>query len=132
MTTNKKGKALKIVIVIVVILAVIGVGFKFFIYGKLKEKAFNMVTKDMVQQMLDENSRLDNGVDIDEVVRSVSQEDKEKIEKMIVDSVPLSDVPKVLNMVRTGEVQELKDYAKDNFTDEQIMEMKEIYKKYMN
>ena len=46
-TETKKSKTgLKIFIVIIVILGLLGLAFKFVIYDKLKEKAFNMVTKD--------------------------------------------------------------------------------------
>ena len=50
---------------------------------------------------------------------------------MITDSVSVTDMPGILDMVRKGNVQGLKEYARDNFSQEQLSEMKEIYQKYV-
>ena len=122
---------LKILVAVILILGVLALAFKFVLYDKLKDKAFDMVTKDVVQQMIEENPQLAEDTDIDSIISSVSSEDKAKVEKMITDSVSVTDMPSILDMVRKGNVQGLKEYARDNFSQEQLSEMKEIYQKYV-
>ena len=81
--------------------------------------------------MIEENPQLAEDTDIDSIISSVSSEDKAKVEKMITDSVSVTDMPSILDMVRKGNVQGLKEYARDNFSQEQLSEMKEIYQKYV-
>lgn len=128
---DKKKKRLKIVVAVILILGVLALAFKFVLYDKIKEKAFDMVTKDVVQQMIDENPQLTDNTDVSSIIDSISEEDKAKVEKMIADSVSIADAPKVLKMVKKGNVQGLKEYARDNFTEDQLTEMKEIYQKYV-
>ena len=129
--TKKSKRGLKILVAVILILGVLALAFKFVLYDKLKDKAFDMVTKDVVQQMIEENPQLAEDTDIDSIISSVSAEDKAKVEKMITDSVSVTDMPSILDMVRKGNVQGLKEYARDNFSQEQLYEMKEIYQKYV-
>lgn len=129
--TKKSKRGLKILVAVILILGVLALAFKFVLYDKLKDKAFDMVTKDVVQQMIEENPQLAEDTDIDSIISSVSSEDKAKVEKMITDSVSVTDMPSILDMVRKGNVQGLKEYARDNFSQEQLSEMKEIYQKYV-
>lgn len=129
--TKKSKRGLKILVAVILILGVLALAFKFVLYDKLKDKAFDMVTKDVVQQMIEENPQLAEDTDIDSIISSVSAEDKAKVEKMITDSVSVTDMPSILDMVRKGNVQGLKEYARDNFSQEQLSEMKEIYQKYV-
>lgn len=129
--TKKSKRGLKILVAVILILGVLALAFKFVLYDKLKDKAFDMVTKDIVQQMIEENPQLAEDTDIDSIISSVSAEDKAKVEKIITDSVSVTDMPGILDMVRKGNVQGLKEYARDNFSQEQLSEMKEIYQKYV-
>ena len=129
--TKKSKRGLKILVAVILILGVLALAFKFVLYDKLKDKAFDMVTKDVVQQMIEENPQLAEDTDIDSIISSVSAEDKAKVEKMITDSVSVTDMSSILDMVRKGNVQGLKEYARDNFSQEQLSEMKEIYQKYV-
>lgn len=129
--TEKNKKSLKIFVAVILILGVLALAFKFVLYDKIKEKAFDMVTKDVVQQMIEENPQLMENTDINSIIDSISAEDQAKVEKMIVDSVSIADMPKVLEMVRKGNIQGLKEYARDNFSEDQLADMKEIYKKYV-
>ena len=107
--TKKSKRGLKILVAVILILGVLALAFKFVLYDKLKDKAFDMVTKDVVQQMIEENPQLAEDTDIDSIISSVSSEDKAKVEKMITDSVSVTDMPGILDMVRKGNVQGLKE-----------------------
>ena len=81
--TKKSKRGLKILVAVILILGVLALAFKFVLYDKLKDKAFDMVTKDVVQQMIEENPQLAEDTDIDSIISSVSSEDKAKVEKQL-------------------------------------------------
>ena len=116
--TKKSKRGLKILVAVILILGVLALAFKFVLYDKLKDKAFYMVTKDVVQQMIEENPQLAEDTDIDSIISSVSSEDKAKVEIIAGINLPM--------------LIKLASLRKDKSLKEAVEGAQEAGKKYIN
>lgn len=124
--SSKKGKIIVATLVVLVALGLVG---KFLIYDKLEAKMIDKVSENVVEQMLSGSGLADN-TEVQRILESVTEEDKEKVTDIVSEQFGVADAPKVLEYVQDNDIEALKQYAKEKLTDEQISQLYEIYGKY--
>lgn len=124
--SSKKGKIIVITLIVLVALGLVG---KFLIYDKLEAKMIDKVSENVVEQMLSGSGLADNA-EVQRILESVTEEDKEKVTDIVSEQFGVADAPKVLEYVQDNDIEALKQYAKEKLTDEQISQLYEIYGKY--
>lgn len=124
--SSKKGKIIVITLIVLVALGLVG---KFLIYDKLEAKMIDKVSENVVEQMLSGSGLADNA-EVQRILESVTEEDKEKVTDIVSEQFGVADAPKVLEYVQDNDIEALKQYAKEKLTDEQISRLYEIYGKY--
>ena len=85
---KKKGSGMaKVLIIAIIIIAIVGILFKFFVYDNLKEKAIDKVSENLIEQVLQKDGLPVDSQRVKQIIDSVSEEDKQKVEKIFkVDS----------------------------------------------
>lgn len=124
---EKKGSGMaKVLIIVLVILVIIGVVGKFLLYDKVKEKAIDKVSEKIVEQMLENSGSSVTSEKVQQILNSISEEDKAKVQEIVGDSLGISDVPAATEYISNN----LKEYVKGKLSDNQIEQLYSIYQKY--
>lgn len=128
---EKKGSGMaKVLIIVLVILVIIGVVGKFLIYDKVKEKAIDKVSEKIVEQMLENSGSSVTSEKVQQILNSISEEDKAKVQEIVGDSLGISDVPAATEYISNNDLSGLKEYVKGKLSDNQIEQLYSIYQKY--
>ena len=127
---RKNGNKWMVVLVcVVIVIAVLGILFKVLIYDTAKEK----VTEKIVQKMIETelaNDESGTGQEAQEIYDSMTQEEKDSLNRMVEDKMDTKTIKEVKEYVEAGDREGLKAYVKESFSDSDIQEMREIYEKY--
>lgn len=128
---KKKGSGMaKVLIIAIIIIAIVGILFKFFVYDNLKEKAIDKVSENLIEQVLQKDGLPVDSQRVKQIIDSVSEEDKQKIEKIFNEEFGVTSIPKITEYVTNRDINGLKEYAKEKLSDDQLTELYQIYRKY--
>lgn len=133
MTYTSKRKThlgLKVFLWIVVILVIIGIAVKFFIYDPLKEKAVSALAEKLIQSEIASDTDATSDINAEEVLDSMSDEDKDTLNQLIDDNISADTISDVSSYLANGDTDGLKEYAKDTLSDDELQEVKDLYEKY--
>ena len=67
---------------------------------------------------------------VKQIIDSVSEEDKQKVEKIFNEEFGVTSIPKITEYVTNRDINGLKEYAKEKLSDDQLTELYQIYRKY--
>lgn len=125
---KKKTGLIVLIVVLVIIAAGIWAG-KTVIYDKAKEKVTSAVAEKMIEEQVqnDSTGQLQNAQDIYE---SMSAEDKQTVNDMIESKVSPETISDVSKYVKNKDKEGLKQYVKEEFTESEIQQIKDLYNKY--
>ena len=128
---KKKGSGMaKVLIIAIIIIAIVGILFKFFVYDNLKEKAIDKVSENLIEQVLQKDGLPVDSQRVKQIIDSVSEEDKQKVEKIFNEEFGVTSIPKITEYVTNRDINGLKEYAKEKLSDDQLTELYQIYRKY--
>ena len=128
---KKKGSGMaKVLIIAIIIIAIVGILFKFFVYDNLKEKAIDKVSENLIEQVLQKDGLPVDSQRVKQIIDSVSEEDKQKIEEIFNEEFGVTSIPKITEYVTNRDINGLKEYAKEKLSDDQLTELYQIYRKY--
>ncbi len=125
-TKERNYNFLAVILAILTTLLILGLALYFIAYRPLKEKAVNRIA----QQMLQSEISADDNMSVEDIIDSMSSEDKETLNELIDKHITPATAAKASKYLASGDTQGLKDYAKSILTEEEIDEVRELYKKY--
>ena len=76
------------------------------------------------------NDESGTGQEAQEIYDSMTQEEKDSLNRMVEDKMDTKTIKEVKEYVEAGDREGLKAYVKESFSDSDIQEMREIYEKY--
>ena len=127
---RKKSSALPTVLGVVIALALI-IGIAYFAAIKpLKEKAVDTVAEKAISSVAQQA-----GVEASkaqEVYNNMSEEDKKVVKDMIEEHADAETVQQAMEYYQDGDTEALKEMAVNEFSEEEIEQIKELYLKYAN
>lgn len=127
---RKNGNKWMVVLVcVVIVIAVLGILFKVLIYDTAKEKVAEKIVQKMIETEL-ANDESGTGQEAQEIYDSMTQEEKDFLNRMVEDKMDTKTIKEVKEYVEAGDREGLKAYVKESFSDSDIQEMREIYEKY--
>ncbi len=127
---RKNGNKWMVVLVcVVIVIAVLGILFKVLIYDTAKEKVAEKIVQKMIETEL-ANDESGTGQEAQEIYDSMTQEEKDYLNRMVEDKMDTKTIKEVKEYVEAGDREGLKAYVKESFSDSDIQEMREIYEKY--
>ena len=127
---RKNGNKWMVVLVcVVIVIAVLGILFKVLIYDTAKEKVAEKIVQKMIETEL-ANDESGTGQEAQEIYDSMTQEEKDSLNRMVEDKMDTKPINEVKEYVEAGDREGLKAYVKESFSDSDIQEMREIYEKY--
>lgn len=127
---RKNGNKWMVVLVcVVIVIAVLGILFKVLIYDTAKEKVAEKTVQKMIETEL-ANDESGTGQEAQEIYDSMTQEEKDSLNRMVEDKMDTKTIKEVKEYVEAGDREGLKAYVKESFSDSDIQEMREIYEKY--
>lgn len=127
---RKNGNKWMVVLVcVVIVIAVLGILFKVLIYDTAKEKVAEKIVQKMIETEL-ANDESGAGQEAQEIYDSMTQEEKDSLNRMVEDKMDTKTIKEVKEYVEAGDREGLKAYVKESFSDSDIQEMREIYEKY--
>lgn len=127
---RKNGNKWMVVLVcVVIVIAVLGILFKVLIYDTAKEKVAEKIVQKMIETEL-ANDESGTGQEVQEIYDSMTQEEKDSLNRMVEDKMDTKTIKEVKEYVEAGDREGLKAYVKESFSDSDIQEMREIYEKY--
>lgn len=127
---RKNGNKWMVVLVcVVIVIAVLGILFKVLIYDTAKEKVAEKIVQKMIETEL-ANDESGTGQEAQEIYDSMTQEEKDSLNRMVEDKMDTKTIKEVKEYVEAGDREGLKAYVKESFSDSDIQEMREIYEKY--
>lgn len=127
---RKNGNKWMVVLVcVVIVIAVLGILFKVLIYDTAKGKVAEKIVQKMIETEL-ANDESGTGQEAQEIYDSMTQEEKDSLNRMVEDKMDTKTIKEVKEYVEAGDREGLKAYVKESFSDSDIQEMREIYEKY--
>lgn len=114
------------IIIILIILVTLGLGFKFLIYDKLMDKATDKVTTEVLTTIGATDEEVQN------VLNSMSDSDRAAIEGIIQDHASPSSIKEISSYIRNNDTEALSEYADNNLSDAEKVQLYELYSKYYN
>ncbi len=95
----------------------------------IKKKAVAGIAETIVEQAVKQYGG-DKAEDVQKIMDSVSEEDKEKVTEIIIDNMSLDSIGDVQSYVDNKDVEGLMEYAQDKLTAEDYSELTGIFEKY--
>lgn len=126
---NNGNKWMVVLVCVVIVIAVLGILFKVLIYDTAKEKVAEKIVQKMIETEL-ANDESGTGQEAQEIYDSMTQEEKDSLNRMVEDKMDTKTIKEVKEYVEAGDREGLKAYVKESFSDSDIQEMREIYEKY--
>lgn len=128
---KKKRTGLKALLVLVAIVAIAGVLLKTVFYDDVKAKVASAVATKVIEEQIPEGVSQEQAGAAKQVYESMSDEDKEKINRLVERKVNAQTVKDVSGYVANKDKDGLKDYIKNHFSEEDIQTVMELYQKYL-
>lgn len=126
---KSRNKWMVVLVCVVIVIAVLGILFKVLIYDTAKEKVAEKIVQKMIETEL-ANDESGTGQEAQEIYDSMTQEEKDSLNRMVEDKMDTKTIKEVKEYVEAGDWEGLKAYVKESFSDSDIQEMREIYEKY--
>lgn len=126
---KSRSKWMVVLVCVVIVIAVLGILFKVLIYDTAKEKVAEKIVQKMIETEL-ANDESGTGQEAQEIYDSMTQEEKDSLNRMVEDKMDTKTIKAVKEYVEAGDREGLKAYVKESFSDSDIQEMREIYEKY--
>lgn len=122
-------RKLQVFICVVVAIVIILILLKVFFIGPIKEKAIDSLAEQMIQS---EISSDETGADVDTqaILDAMSEEDRDTLEGIISDNLSPETIKDASSYLANGDMQGLKEYAKESLSEEDLQEIKDLYLKY--
>ena len=128
--SEKRKTALVIIGTVILFIVVLGCLLKFLVIDKLEDKAATQVVEKMLDSEAASDTELANGMTGEELYNSMSSKDQETLKSVITDNISPKTISQASEYVTNGDMDGLKEYAKDNLSDEELDTVKELYLKY--
>ena len=121
------GTFLKTLIIILVI-----AGIFFYAKGIVKQKVEDKVAETVVDQIAASELSLPDGGSAGKIYSSMSQEDQQKVKKIVDEHLNTQTASKVQQYITSGDKEGLKQYAQESLTEDEQNELRQLYDKYKN
>lgn len=121
---KRKSHKGRIFLIILFILICIGLIFRFVVYPKVMDNVTEQMGEIITQEM--DN----NGEDIDQMIDSMDEKDKERVEEILTDKISPSAVKEVSGYIKNNDSAGLKEFAEKNLSESEKNELLEIYSQY--
>ncbi|MCR5545556.1 MAG: hypothetical protein K6F30_03665 [Lachnospiraceae bacterium] len=128
-TKQKKSPIAVLFTFIVVVIIIVALAY-FFVWGPVKNQVVDKVADKAITSVAEQA-----GVDstqATELYNSMSEEDQETVQDMIEEHADAQTVQEAIDLYKSGDTAALKDMAREELTDEEINQVKELYEKYLN
>lgn len=132
---KKRKKRRHIGLLVVAGVLVIGAGTLFFckdsIIGGIKTKAAKEIGKKLLEEQIGSSLNLaGQKVDISEIMEQMDQADVEKVTEIAEKYISPDNIQEAAGLAASGNVEGLKDMAKEQLTQEDKEELQKMYEKY--
>ena len=108
---RKNGNKWMVVLVcVVIVIAVLGILFKVLIYDTAKEKVAEKIVQKMIETEL-ANDESGTGQEAQEIYDSMTQEEKDSLNRMVEDKMDTKTIKEVKEYVEAGDREGLKAYV---------------------
>ncbi len=114
---------------VLIVIAVLAVLVKLFVYEPVKKQVAEKVVQKMIETEL-ANDDSEVGQDAQAIYDSMTEEEKDSLTQMAEDKMDAKTIKEVKEYVDAGDREGLKNYAKEQFTEDEIQQIKDIYQKY--
>lgn len=117
-------------LVAVIALAVITVIAKHFIYEPAKEKIAYYMAEKFIQAEISSDTELSEDIDAEEIMDSMNEEDRALLGQIISNNFSPGAVSDVTSYLTGGDIEGLKNYAKNTLSDAELQQIRDLYVKY--
>ena len=119
-------------LVAVVALIIIGVIVKLFIYEPFRERIIYSMAEKFIQAEIASDSELEENIHAQEIMDSMNEEDRETLEQIISENISPDAISDVSSYLASGDLDGLKNYAKNTLSDSELQQIRDLYAKYKN
>lgn len=127
---RKRHLGLKIFLGIVLVVVIVGFVMKDQISSGVKDKAAEVV----VEKLLDEKIAKDTAVYGDktasDIYESMDSEDQEAVKSIVEEHLDQETISEATSYLTSGDTAGLKEYVKENLSEEEKQEVQDLYEKY--
>ena len=107
---------------VIIVLAIIGV-------AKARDFAVETLTKQAMEQTIVSDEIKDEA--IEQLVALFDEEDQKAVKEIITTHVDdMMDIKKITNIIRNGNVSDIKNFMKSDLSEEEIKTLKNIYRNH--
>ena len=128
---DRKGSAFGRFLVTLMIFGIVVFIFIKYAFPIIKQETKKVAAKKTVEVLTDNIDKIaGDNEQIKEAVENMSEEDKETLAGIIENHMDAESTAQVIEYVNEGNKEELLKYAAENLTQEEMMELMEMYSKY--
>ena len=117
--TRRPRRGLQIFLSVIVALVIIFILLAVFVAGPLKEKASGYLAEQLIQSQISSDDNPVGDIDTDKIMNTI-----------INNHMSPQAVKDAASYLKNGDREGLKNYARENLTEEEMGEVKELYIKY--
>lgn len=131
MTGNKRnrGDVLPIFIaVLFILIVVVGVAF-FVVIGPAKEKVVSKVAEKTITSVAEESGVVPE--EAEQIYDNMSTQDQQTVQELIEKHGDMETMKEAAELYQSGKTEELKEMARNELSEEELQQLKDIYQKYV-
>lgn len=114
---------------VLIVIAVLVVLVKLLVYEPVKKQVAEKVVQKMIETELERDDSA-VGEDAQEIYNAMTDEEKDTLTQMAEDKMNVQTIKEVKDYIDAGDREGLKAYAKEQFTEGEIEQIKDLYQKY--
>lgn len=125
---RRTGCMVSLVIMLIVIVGLaIGGGA---VISTIKTKATKAVAKKLLEEQIKTNVGTLGNVDVSALIDTMDDKDVQAVTDIVDKYVGIGNVGQYVDMVKDGDLSEVKKYVNENITDKDKAELQNLYEKY--
>lgn len=119
-------------LVAIIALVIIGIIVKLFIYEPFRKRIIYSVAEKFIQAEIASDSELEENIHAQEIMDSMNEEDRDVLEQIISENISPDAISDVSSYLASGDLEGLKNYAKNTLSDRDLEKIRDLYTKYKN
>ena len=119
----------KLIVAIIAIVIIIIIA-KVYVVTPLRERATDKMAEKLIQSEIAKDTSLPEGVQAQEILDSMSEEDRTEIQQIVEANMSPETFAKASSYLAAGDTEGLKEYAKATLSEEELQQIKDLYVKY--
>lgn len=119
-------------LVAIIALIIIGVIVKLFIYQPFRERIVYSMAEKFIQAEIASDSELEESISAQEIMDSMNEEDREILTQIISENISPDAISDISSYLASGDLEGLKNYAKNTLSDAELQQIRDLYAKYKN